>query len=90
MKPKFRCQDKVSDWTPFPRNATRPQRERVATFPAGHVAEVDDAGNIQIYRESGKTTDAGGVDDARPSKLRNALAELNRRNAEFYSRKDKP
>jgi hypothetical protein len=91
MKPRYRFHDKVSDWQP-PEAATAPQvvRELVATFPRGHVAEADDAGNVRIYRQ--RTIDvklSGGVDDTRPSKLKMTLARINERNKEFWDAKNK-
>ncbi len=61
--------------------------ERVATYPPGHVAEVDSEGNLQIYRRKAATADdnTGGITDTRPSKLREALARLNERNREYYA-----
>jgi hypothetical protein len=62
--------------------------ERVATYPPGHVAEVDSDGNLQIYRRkagTADTTDIGGITDTRPSKLREALARINERNRDYYA-----
>ena len=63
------------------------QVERVATYPRGHVAEVDSDGNLQIYRRKSapETTDMGGITDTRPSKLREALERINERNREYYA-----
>lgn len=88
MKPRHRFHDKVSDWQPS--DAPQTVRELIATFPRGHVAETDDAGNVRIYRQ--RTLDAklsGGVDDTRPSKLKMTLARINERNKEFWDIKNK-
>jgi len=89
MKPRYRFHDKVSEWQP-PDGTPQVVLELIATFPRGHVAETDDAGSVRIYRQ--RTVDvklSGGVDDARPSKLKMTLARINQRNKEFWDEKNK-
>jgi len=54
----------------------------VATFPKGHEARVDDAGNLHIYRKKAATADITGPETvfSKPSKLREALERINQRN----------
>ena len=91
MKPRHQFRDKVSDWQPSEvRTTAQTVRELVATFPHGHVAETDDAGNVRVYRQ--RTLDvklSGGVDDTRPSKLKMTLARINQRNKEFWDQKNR-
>ncbi len=60
----------------------------IALSGAHHVIEQDADGNWHVYRKGTRTADdrlSEGIDDPRPSQLREQLAKINSANQEFWS-----
>jgi hypothetical protein len=79
MRPKHKS---VGEALPMSGLTTdRAIEQPVATFPKGHEARVDDAGNLHIYRAKAPTADTTpDTVYSKPSKLREALERINQRN----------
>jgi hypothetical protein len=60
--------------------------DNVMFDPATMEARIGGDGRYHVYRKNGATTldHSRGIDDPRPSDLREALERINRRNAEFW------
>jgi hypothetical protein len=64
--------------------------DRIVFDPSVHEARIGSDGRFHVYMRNGTTTldHSAGVDDPRPSKLRNALAELNAKNEAFWKERN--
>lgn len=103
MRPKhlgrFKCQDKISDWTPVERQSVSDVvvRDHVATYPGAEFqVELDAHGNWHVYRKRVETVDSRlseGVEDPQaPQKSKlleqsRKLREINQANADFWKRR---
>ena len=60
--------------------------DRIVFDPSVHEARIGSDGRYHVFMRNGTTTldHSAGVDDPRPSKLRNAPAELNAKNEAFW------
>ncbi|HVR21824.1 MAG TPA: hypothetical protein VMU26_00730 [Candidatus Polarisedimenticolia bacterium] len=80
-------------------DAVQLMKERAAqasdcvTFdPSLHEARIGGDGRYHVFlRATGRLVNdhSAGIDDPRPSTLRDKLAELNRRNQEFWAKRTK-
>lgn len=91
---RLRFQDSPSDWQPFPKATATHDAGLVQSYsPKDFTVEIATDGTINVYRRQPPTathvtTDderiSLGIEDPRPSQLRERLAKINKANTEFY------